>query len=87
MNKDLLYALAAIVGLLIAFGIEVNKAGGFSELNWKNIATRYGLCGLASAALVYWIGEPAVITILIVLAVCGLALVARNNLSFKKKDE
>lgn len=77
MNWQLL--LFALIGLVVAFGIEINKRGS-KNMNWTSAALRYGLVFLVALALVYWVNTQVVRTILVSLAVCGLALVAANNL-------
>lgn len=77
MNWQLL--LFAVIGMVVAFGIEVNKKGS-RNMNWTSAALRYGLVFIVALALVYWINTQVVRTVLVSLAACGLALVAANNL-------
>lgn len=81
------WQLYLFVLLAIAIGviIEVSLAKGFKNVNAWSTGIRIVLCLIVGAALVYWIDKTIVQTILIVLALLGAYLVARNNLSFKNK--
>lgn len=77
--------LFVLLAIAIGIGIETSLAKGFKNLSLWSTGIRVVLCLLVGAALVYWIDKTIVQTILIVLALLGVYLAARNNLSFKNK--